>query len=343
MRQANTDVEVWDILHSKVLDRVLALELDGPRSSPKDKKMKRSASNQPMNIVEENMTEAVEEEITAVSEVPQGSQGLASLMEEKAGHVEDSLLPAAQDETMEPCLATFEERTTDKLHSAHPQPAPLSIAERSLRHHRHAFPQHLRNTFRTLTDLFRGSPLPLNLVPLVKSLGPSTATLGLTTDLYNMHLQYHWHKYRDPLAIDAVLQEMDDDVYEFDVGTRNILLEILREIKSSRSGRLGTVAQVLSSMERSVTGFLKLTRWYEVMKVRSQNEALRRAQEREAMEVEERDEEGRARERERLRREALSDAAEQDEQASEALGEASEEDVGEQSEQGTTPAASPAI
>ena len=285
MLALTTDTKIWALLQSKVLNSVLSLELDGSLGA-KSKRWK----------VSEALTKQDDLEDTD------------SMPEKNATHGEASQLPDTRLHPMGHSNAISSDGNANESTTTHSQPPTGSVEDRTLQLLSRSAPQHLINAFTILTDRFPASPLPLNLIPLVKSLGPSTAALCLSTRLYNLHIQHHWDKYRDPLAICDILREMDDNVYEFDDFTGILTGNILHNVRAAGRGELGVAAQAIASMDRAVQGQGVLHRWTMTMRERRQNEVLKRVREREAMEMEQKEEDERIRMKEEHELEDLNGA-----------------------------------
>ena len=281
MGQAESDVELWNLLQERVLRRIADLQLDAPMASGRsprpgfaDKNLwtePKATSTKTLHSVEESHdhTTPAESEATVLKSVSACKPG--------APHNEGALQESDSVEERPP--------------STYPQPQLYSTYQRSLEVLSTSFPKHLINAFTTLTIHFPASPLPLTLIPLIKSLGPSSAALGLSTELYNLHLREHWSKYRDLIAIDEILEEMNENVYEFDQITHNFVSSVLSWTTEARDGEHGPTAQLMSKMDRALRGEKAVTGWMKVMTRRRYDEALRKSQEKEAMERERLEEE----------------------------------------------------
>jgi hypothetical protein len=273
----DTDTKVWSLVDKRVLNSVLSLELDGA-SGAKSKQRRQI------------------EALKLKKDLEAGNP----VMEEDATDSEGSLLPNTGLQLNEHSDAISSGGSANEGTSTHPQPLTRSSKAETLQRLSRSVPQHLINAFRILIDRFPASPLPLNLIPLVKSLGPSTATICLSTKLYNLHIQHHWDKYHDPLAICDILQEMDDNVYEFDQFTWTLTMNILHSVWAARRGKLGVAAQAIASMDSAVQGGKCLNHWTRIMRDRREAEMLKGVREREAMEIEQKEEDERTRSHEEV-------------------------------------------
>jgi hypothetical protein len=283
MVEAESDVELWNLLHERVMRRVVDLQLDGVMASghsakcrPVDKAPKIEpdvASQKNVRSVGDSPEHSIAHESKATVLKPVSASNL------ETPYTELALQELDKDTVEEKPPLTF------------PQAQLYSNRQKSLEVLSKSFPKHLINTFTTLTKHFPASPLPLTLIPLIKSLGPSSAALGLSTDLYNLHLRHHWSKYSDLIAIDEILQEMNENIYEFDQITHNFVSTVLAWMDDARDGEHGPTAVLMVSMDRALRGEKAVRGWMKVMTRRRYNEELRKAQEKEAMERERLEEE----------------------------------------------------
>ena len=267
MLAQDRDTRVWTILHNKVLNSILSLELDGARGAKSKKRKEVEALKRQKDFEDKD-----------------------SRLKRDGTQSEPSLLPDTRLQPMGHSDAIPSDGDVKETITTHLQPLTGSLEARTLQTLSRSVPQHLINAFTILTDHFPASPLPLNLIPLVKSLGPSTAALCLSTRLYNLHIQHHWDKYRDPLAICDILQEMDDNVYEFDRFTWTLTMNILHNVWAARRGELGVAAQAIAGMDGAVQGGKRLNHWTRIMRERWEAEMLKGVREREAMEIEHKEE-----------------------------------------------------
>ncbi|KAK4574149.1 hypothetical protein LTR86_001910 [Recurvomyces mirabilis] len=139
-------------------------------------------------------------------------------------------------------------------------------------------PAHLQDFMGYMSTHFPSSPLPLNLLPALKKLGPSALALGVTTTLYNSHISLlHTHHPTAVPTIVEVLEEMDREVYVFDDQTLEVVEKVLRSLSGYRHGHSGKAVQILFSSDRVTRGVEDLTEWRRTMLSRRQEEALRKA------------------------------------------------------------------
>ena len=122
----------------------------------------------------------------------------------KAGTVKASITPS----TAESALADLP-----------PSVPPLYVISR-------LYPAALLLAFRLLRTNFPTSPLPLAILPQIRSLGPTSYVLGASSEFYNALIELRWDVYSDLKGIDGLLMEMERSGVEFDVGTWNTLVKI---------------------------------------------------------------------------------------------------------------------
>ncbi|KAL9043708.1 MAG: hypothetical protein Q9214_003111 [Letrouitia sp. 1 TL-2023] len=80
---------------------------------------------------------------------------------------------------------------------------------------------------RTLRSHFFTSPYTMNLLPTIKSLGPSSHVLAASTELYNELLFVKWREYNDLHGVTDLLEEMANRGIEYD-GATLAVLQIIR-------------------------------------------------------------------------------------------------------------------
>ena len=249
--QCETDVEVWRVLCERVLGRAVALGLDGTR----DKSM------EPVSGEAEAGIEVVD------AAVPAQRPSSAVISPPPHSTVSGEIPP----------LATPEPNHTSSNSSKTPKPTPLEILT-------HALPIHLIGIFQHLQTHYPSSPLPLSILPLLKSLGPATAALGLSTPLYNAHMRMLWATYTDLTAIVSTLEEMDKEVYEFDAGTAVLLKEISVLSTQAKKGELGSGVWTLWRCKGMRRASQEIWKWGMLVERRRREGALRRAREMEVLE-----------------------------------------------------------
>ncbi|KAH9822046.1 hypothetical protein Tdes44962_MAKER04840 [Teratosphaeria destructans] len=147
------------------------------------------------------------------------------------------------------------------------------------------FPDHLLHYMTISPEKFPGSLLSLNLLALLKRLGPAAFALGATTQLYNAHLRLLYSKFPfDLYAVVEVLEEMDRAVYPFDDDTEALLVEILRDAKKYVQRREGGPAlEVMWRGAKMTRALQRVLEWRDEMGKRREEAALKRVREEETM------------------------------------------------------------
>jgi Mtf2 family len=124
------------------------------------------------------------------------------------------------------------------------------------------YPSHVLLGLRLLDRSFaKPSPLVLNVLPRIKSLGIVSHVLGASTALYNELLRIYWIRYDDFVGVSKLLNEMDQAGLEFDEETLNIVNEINQAQLKVRRGDRGAMLQALWSMPEFAPG--KFRGWKE--------------------------------------------------------------------------------
>ncbi|KAF2240817.1 hypothetical protein BU26DRAFT_525724 [Trematosphaeria pertusa] len=141
------------------------------------------------------------------------------------------------------------------------------------------FPHHLIVAAKTLRTDFPASPLPLSIIPTLKSLGRSSYALGATTSLYKILLRTAWLQHHSYTQVCSLLQDMDNGGIECDYGILNLLDEIISEYRVARSGKLGRGMQVVLGMEQFEEGIKRLRVWRDMIARRLGDWGKRRAEE----------------------------------------------------------------
>jgi hypothetical protein len=132
---------------------------------------------------------------------------------------------------------------------------------------------------RQLRDRFPSSTLALAILPVVKSLGRWSYTVGASTELYNEHMAAVWNAYADFRQIDELLHDMDNNGHEFDSDTLGLVESIQREREYGISGQDGEVSRLIWDTALVQSGWQKLADWPSVIKERLAEAARRKADE----------------------------------------------------------------
>jgi Mtf2 family len=124
------------------------------------------------------------------------------------------------------------------------------------------YPSHVLLGLRLLDRSFaKPSPLVLNVLPRIKSLGIVSHVLGASTAFYNELLRIYWVRYDDFLGVLKLLNEMEQAGLEFDEETLSIVNEINQAQLKVKRGDRGSVLQALWSMPEFAPG--KFRGWKE--------------------------------------------------------------------------------
>ncbi|KAI7497154.1 hypothetical protein KC367_g6120 [Hortaea werneckii] len=142
----------------------------------------------------------------------------------------------------------------------------------------------LTRFMQTAQTNFPASPIDLNILPTLKSLGPSAFALGATTQLYNAHIAALFTRYGPTSlpTIAEVLREMDREVYEFDEETIWLIIKTIKSAKKYRQGHGSRGQEALWSMESAGRGVKEMLSWREIVETKRQEAALRKVREEEA-------------------------------------------------------------
>ncbi|KAF2631642.1 hypothetical protein BU25DRAFT_385118 [Macroventuria anomochaeta] len=127
------------------------------------------------------------------------------------------------------------------------------------------YPHHLLTALTTLRTHFPASPLPLSILPTIKSLGRSSYALGATTALYTTLLRTAWLQQSSYPLLTSLLTDMHNGAIEFSVDTLALLDQVIREFDMARSGRLGREMQMVYGMEQFGEGIREVRRWRQVV------------------------------------------------------------------------------
>jgi hypothetical protein len=127
------------------------------------------------------------------------------------------------------------------------------------------YPHHLHTAASLLRTHFPTSPLPLSILPTIKSLGRSSYALGASTSLYNLLLRTAWHQHSSYDLMDELLSDMDNGGVEFDLDTLSILDSVLSEFQSARRGEWGWAVKTVWAMDMFGEGAKRLQKWRDVI------------------------------------------------------------------------------
>lgn len=123
------------------------------------------------------------------------------------------------------------------------------------------YPHHLIIAVQTLRREFPSSPLPLSLLPKIKSLGRSSYALGATTTLYAHLIRTAWIQQSSYTHVATFLTDMNNGAIEFNDDILALLEAIIKENEMARSGRMGKEMQMVYGMEQFREGIDKIKQW----------------------------------------------------------------------------------
>ncbi|KAL5120874.1 hypothetical protein ACEQ8H_001060 [Pleosporales sp. CAS-2024a] len=127
------------------------------------------------------------------------------------------------------------------------------------------YPYHLINAVKLMHAYFPRSPLPLAILPTVKSLGRSSYALGATTQLYKFLLRIAWIQQASYSLVDSLLTDMESNMIEFDMGILEVLDGIVRENDLARAGHLGKEMKMVYAMDAWEEGITKIKAWRDLI------------------------------------------------------------------------------
>jgi hypothetical protein len=120
------------------------------------------------------------------------------------------------------------------------------------------YPSYLLLGLRLLDRSFsKPSPLTLNILPEIKSLGIISHVLGGSTQLYNELLLIHWHRYDDFRGVLNLLKEMEQFGLDWDKETWNIINDITEMQNFVRRGDRGEALKSLWTLPEFAPGRFK--------------------------------------------------------------------------------------
>lgn len=152
----------------------------------------------------------------------------------------------------------------------------LDVLTQTLQHH-------LTRAHTALLNHFPASPLTLNILPHLRTLGPAAFAMGTSTQLYNMHMRQLYRVHLDLGGIAETLREMDEQVYEYDEDTETLLAKILNHAKVATNGTWGEGVKRMWADENMRRKVNRLFGWTKRVRERREEDALRRARAEEGM------------------------------------------------------------
>lgn len=127
------------------------------------------------------------------------------------------------------------------------------------------FPHYLVQAIEALRTNFPASPLPLSILPAIKSLGPSSYALGATTSLYKHLIRTAWIQLSSYPTIELLLDDMNNGAIEFDAEILALLDSIIKEHNMALSGVFGREMIMVHGMDLFVEGIDKIVQWRRVV------------------------------------------------------------------------------
>jgi hypothetical protein len=134
---------------------------------------------------------------------------------------------------------------------------------------------HLLIATRFLRKYHPTSPLPMQILPTLKSLGRSAYALGATTPLYNILLRTAWTQHASYTYLDNLLTDMENGGIEFDVSTLKILDGVCQEWHAGYKGKYGYTVKLVFRMDLLAEGVRKVEGWREVVRERVEKDMRR--------------------------------------------------------------------
>ena len=120
------------------------------------------------------------------------------------------------------------------------------------------YPSYLLLGLRLLDRSFiKPSPLTLNVLPEIKSLGIISHVLGGSTQLYNELLLIHWYRYDDFRGVLNLLKEMEQFGLDWDMETWNIISDITKMQSIVQRGDRGEALKSLWALPEFAPGRFK--------------------------------------------------------------------------------------
>ncbi|EPE27853.1 hypothetical protein GLAREA_04644 [Glarea lozoyensis ATCC 20868] len=243
MREAVTDVELWEVMNKEVFSMIprlgLAEKSSTHDSKPKGKRVSKKEKQQMQN-----------------SKVPSTTgEKLGSDNQEKRQESSvSSMLPTTDaDEVAKGLVSSNLDNVLDST-TGYEIPA--------LTFYGPLYPSYLLLGIRLLDrDFVKPSPLALSVLPKIKSLGAISHVLGASPSLYNEILRIYLLRHEDFRAMTATLYDMNDSAVPVNEETLAIVEEVLRLARQVQEGERGPVIQrIWSQMPRFTTKYLNAWR-----------------------------------------------------------------------------------
>ncbi|KAG2168090.1 hypothetical protein VTO58DRAFT_104097 [Aureobasidium pullulans] len=123
------------------------------------------------------------------------------------------------------------------------------------------FPKRLILAASLLRTVYPTSNLILSILPRLRAIGPSVYALGITPNLCNQLLAFHFQKHLDLDACNSLLSEMESSIIEPNATTLQILNYILNYKEQAKEGKMGVPMQSVFGTEKFRRGFRELEGW----------------------------------------------------------------------------------
>jgi hypothetical protein len=238
MRDAATDIELWDVMEKEVFSLIPKLGLEEAPSVNEIKETNKRPSK--IKKQKSKAPSLVDEPTEKGHQAKREESGNGGTMDKD--HVS-------------------KDQTDPKLNSVVTDPTTGSEIP-ALAFYGPMYPSYLLLGIRLLDRAFdKPSPLALSILPKIKSLGAISHVLGASPSLYNEILRVYLYRYEDFQSIVATLNDMDASAVDLNEETLDIVIEILILRRRVKQGEKGPVLQRLwSRMPQFATASLNMWR-----------------------------------------------------------------------------------
>jgi cob(I)alamin adenosyltransferase len=247
LKNAQTDIELWEVLEREVFAPIRVLDLDGQKKKKK-KKTAANADGKNKNNTEESHPGSGSGHIGADSQKNKARQEVI-----RAVWTPRSEIPPGPRRSVGNIEPAGKQSSTKSKPSESTPTTPQILFQN--------YPRHLTAAASLMHTHFPTSQLPLSLLPMIKSLGRSSYALGVTPALYNHLLRCAWTQQQSYSLIDDLLTEMNNSAIEFDAATAETLRLIVQEFDDARAGKLGRELQIVFGMQRFTATIERIRTW----------------------------------------------------------------------------------
>lgn len=143
---------------------------------------------------------------------------------------------------------------------------------------RHNYGSYCLYALRIYRNSFPYTPYALHVLTQIKSMGPVSTVLGVSSDFYNEIIYHHWMLYGDCGAIADLLDEMENQGLKANDATEKLVRSILRQHYKASQGHKGKALKVWSHIGPVKEKWLRLKEVYFEF-VRAEEEEERSPQE----------------------------------------------------------------